>query len=118
MLCRAVACSDAYAAHDYPDSDSDSGWSDIELDDVASIKFRAVTPPWQKVGEQACMGQRLRRRMAAAAAAAMGQELPEVWGGAGQEGFGGMLGAAWESSSSECSTRLQEVRLRKRQRMT
>jgi hypothetical protein len=56
--------------------------------------------------------------MAAAAAAAMGQELPEVWGGAGEEGFGGMLGAAWESSSSECGTRLQEVRLRKRQQMT
>ncbi|WIA38660.1 hypothetical protein OEZ86_001967 [Tetradesmus obliquus] len=98
-----------YAAEGWPGSDSDSGWSDIELDDVASIKFRAVTPPWQKVSEQACMGQRLRRRMAAAAAAATGQALPEEWGVAGDEGFGAMLGAAWESSSSECGSRLQEV---------
>jgi hypothetical protein len=80
---------------------------------VASIKFRAVTPPWQKVGEQACMGQRLRRRMAAAAAAATGQALPQEFGGAGDDAFGAMLGAAWESSSSECGTRLQEVSWRR-----
>lgn len=108
VLVFSSCCSDSYIAQDRADSDSDSGWSDIELEDVASIKFRAVTPPWQRVGEQACMSQQLKRRTAAAAAAATGQPLPEGWS-LGDE-FAG-LGLAWNScsSSNECSARLQEV---------
>jgi hypothetical protein len=29
------------------ESDESGGWSDVELDDVAAIKLRAATPPWQ-----------------------------------------------------------------------
>ena len=29
--------------------ESDSDFSDLELDDVVAIKLRARTPPWQKV---------------------------------------------------------------------
>jgi hypothetical protein len=37
--------------------------------------------------------------------------------GSGDDGFGAMLGAAWESSSSECGTRLQEVSCNERDRV-
>ena len=29
--------------------ESDSEFSDLELDDIVAIKLRAKTPPWQKV---------------------------------------------------------------------
>ncbi|KAF6256993.1 hypothetical protein COO60DRAFT_1461367 [Scenedesmus sp. NREL 46B-D3] len=99
----AAVAAAAGSSEDCPDSNSDSGWSDVELDDVASIKFRAVTPPWQKVSEQACMGQRLRRRVAAATAAATGQAMPEGWGGAGDEGFEAMLGAAGRAAAASAA---------------
>ena len=38
----------SFGANGGHDSDSDSGWSDLELEDVAAIKFRARTPPWQQ----------------------------------------------------------------------
>lgn len=92
------------------DSSSGSGWSDIELEDVASIKFRAVTPPWQKISEQSGMSKQLRQRTAAAAAAATGRSV--AGGAAGMHGgIEGLLGALWSEDNRDCNARLQEVRL-------
>lgn len=40
-----------------PDPESGSDYSDLELDNIAAIKLRAVTPPWQKTDESKWMGQ-------------------------------------------------------------
>jgi hypothetical protein len=93
-------------------SDSDSGWSDIELDDVAAIKFRAVTPPWQRGAERQQMSVALQQRTAAAAAATMGLEPSEYQAAAvaanWEEGLGG-LGSCWEDDADDTTAKLQEV---------
>jgi hypothetical protein len=40
-----------------PDQESGSDYSDLELDNIAAIKLRAVTPPWQKTDESKWQGQ-------------------------------------------------------------
>jgi len=89
-------------------SDSDSGWSDVELDDVAAIKFRAVTPPWQRGAERQQLSLQLQQRIAVSAAAAMGELLQAGLADWGQ-GLGG-LGCAWDSSSNDNRAKLKEVR--------
>eukprot|EP00775_Hariotina_reticulata_P008740 gene8740-8920_t len=94
------------------DTDSDSGWSDVEVDDVASIKTNAyITPPWQKPGQHSQMSQRLRHRAAVATAATLDKPMPEPseFGLNSAELGGGLLGVLWDSSSDECSARLQQV---------
>jgi hypothetical protein len=50
---RAGVGADAEQASPAPsadcNSDESAGWSDVELDDVAAIKLRAATPPWQRL---------------------------------------------------------------------
>lgn len=93
-------------------SDSDSGWSDIELDDVAAVKFRAVTPPWQRGAERQQISVTLQQRTAAAAAATMGLEPHEYQAAAvaanWDEGLGG-LGSCWEDDGDDTAAKLQEV---------
>lgn len=92
----------------YADSDSDTGWSDVELDDVAAIKFRAVTPPWQRVPDRARMSLALQQRTAAAAAAALGEPVETAagadWGG----GLAGM-GSCWGDDGDDTTAKLQQV---------
>lgn len=96
------------AADGYGSSDSDSGWSDVELDAVAAIKFRAVTPPWQRAPDRQQMSLQLQQRTAAAAAAALGIDAAEAaacWA----DGLAGM-GSCWDGDDN--NTKLQEVRRR------
>lgn len=110
----AVCCSEGYQP-ELSDSSGDSGWSDIELEDVATIKFRAVTPPWQKRNEGGCMSKQLKQRTAAAAAAATGKQWPPVdlnglsLQGGGDNDSGGLLGVLWSEDNRETNSRLQEV---------
>jgi hypothetical protein len=92
--------------------DSDSGWSDVEVEDVASIKSNVfATPPWQKSSQHSQMSQRLRHRAAVAAAATLDKPIPEPseFGLTGAESGSGLLGVLWDISSEECSARLQQV---------
>lgn len=86
-------------------SDSDSDWSDAELDDVAAIKFRAVTPPWQRVPDRQPMSLTLQQRTAAAA---LGEPLEPPVLANWAEGLGG-LGSCWDDDD-DTAAKLQEVR--------
>lgn len=88
-------------------SDSDSDWSDAELDDVAAIKFRAVTPPWQRVHDRQPMSLALQQRTAAAAAA-LGEPLEPPMLANWVDGLGG-LGSCWDDDD-DTAARLHEVR--------
>ena len=53
-----------------PGNLSDSDFSDLELEDIAAVKLRARTPPWQKVEQsQWCGGW-----------GAVGRRLDGGWG--------------------------------------
>lgn len=102
-MCREASFhAEIHAAHNGSDSRSD--WSDVELDDVAAIKFRAVTPPWQRVPDRQQMSLALQQRTAAAAAAGLGEpaELAN-WA----EGLAGM-GSCWDDNN-DTTAKLQEV---------
>lgn len=88
-------------------SDDDSDWSDTELDDVAAIKFRAITPPWQRVPDRQPMSLTLQQRTAAAAAA-LGEPLEPAMLANWADGLGG-LGSCWDDDD-KTAARLHEVR--------
>lgn len=92
-------------------SDSDSDWSDAELDDVAAIKFRAVTPPWQRVPDRQPMSLALQQRTAAAAAAALGEPVEPPVLANWADGLGG-LGSCWDDDD-DTAARLHELRHRR-----
>jgi len=58
-------------------SDSTEGWSDIELEDVAAVKLRAITPPWQLTG-----GEQRRGRRPGSVPAAAASKVMHTWGAA------------------------------------
>lgn len=47
--CSSTAGGDTVAGAAAGEASDSSGWSDVELEDVAVIKLRAVTPPWQQL---------------------------------------------------------------------
>lgn len=51
LHCLAVWARDEVGAEagDGAPADDDSDFSDLELEDIAAVKLRARTPPWQKV---------------------------------------------------------------------
>jgi hypothetical protein len=80
----------------------------MELEDVAAIKFRAITPPWQRGAERQQMSLQLQHRIAAAAAGFGGPAEPcdaANWAG-GLQG----LGSCWEDGEDDTRSKLQEVR--------
>jgi hypothetical protein len=85
------------------DDGSDSGWSEVELEDVAAVKFRAVTPPWQRHREGDGISRELRVRLAAAVA--------ELSGTAAAQPVGiDNAAQPWEGApGSEQAVRLEEV---------
>ncbi len=38
---------------------SSDGWSDIDIEDITAVKFRARTPPWQRAEENAARARLL-----------------------------------------------------------